>query len=48
MVYMKMKTLSFRIDDKEDKELASIAKKRKTDNSTSARRAIELGIKDII
>jgi predicted transcriptional regulator len=42
-----MKTLSFRIDEKEDRELASIAKKRKTDKSTIARRAIELGIKDL-
>jgi len=44
---MTMKTLSFRIDEKEDKELDSIAKKRKTDKSTIARRAIELGIKNL-
>lgn len=42
-----MKILSFRIDEKEDKELDSIAKKMKTDKSTVARRAIELGIKDL-
>ncbi len=42
-----MKTLSFRIDEKEDKELDSIAKILKTDKSTVARRAIELGIKDL-
>jgi len=40
-----MKTLSFRIDEEEDKELDSIAQKMKTDKSTIARRAIELGIK---
>ena len=42
-----MKILSFRIDEKEDKELDSIAKKLKTDKSTVARRAIELGIKNL-
>lgn len=42
-----MKTLSFRIDEKEDKDLESIAKKLKSDKSTIARRAIELGIKDL-
>jgi predicted transcriptional regulator len=42
-----MKTLSFRIDEKEDKELESLAKRMKTDKSTAARRAIELGIKDL-
>ncbi|HDZ19323.1 MAG TPA: ribbon-helix-helix protein, CopG family, partial [archaeon] len=35
-----MKTLSVRIDEKEDKELDSIAKKMKTDKSNVARRAI--------
>ncbi|MBD3343154.1 MAG: ribbon-helix-helix protein, CopG family [Candidatus Lokiarchaeota archaeon] len=42
-----MKTLSVRIDEKEDKELDSIAKKMKTDKSTVVRRAIELGIKNL-
>lgn len=42
-----MKTLSVRIDEKEDKELESIAKKMKTDKSNIARRAIELGIKEL-
>lgn len=42
-----MKTLSVRIDEKEDKELESIAKKMKTDKSNVARRAIELGIKEL-
>lgn len=42
-----MKTLSFRIDEKEDEELDNLAKKMKTDKSTLARKAIELGIKDI-
>lgn len=42
-----MKTLSFRIDEEEDKELDSIAKKMKTDKSTAARKAIELGIKSL-
>lgn len=42
-----MKTLSFRIEEEEDKELESIAKKLKTDKSTIARRAITLGIKDL-
>jgi len=42
-----MKTLSFRIDEKEDKELEAIAKEMKTDKSTVARKAIELGIKDL-
>jgi len=42
-----MRTLSFRIDEKEDKDLESIAKKLKSDKSTIARRAIELGIKDL-
>ncbi|MHA1232041.1 MAG: hypothetical protein ACTSRP_23020 [Candidatus Helarchaeota archaeon] len=40
-----MKTLSIRIDEKEDKELEAIAKKMKTDKSTVARKAIEIGIK---
>ncbi|MHA1148309.1 MAG: hypothetical protein ACTSR8_08690 [Promethearchaeota archaeon] len=44
---MNMKTLSFRIDEKEDEELESIANKLKTDKSTIARRAIALGIKDL-
>ncbi|MGV9204888.1 MAG: hypothetical protein ACOC44_12820 [Promethearchaeia archaeon] len=38
-----MKTLSFRIDEKEDRDLDSIAMKLKTDKSTVARRVIELG-----
>ena len=42
-----MKTLSVRIDEKEDEELDSIAKKMKTDKSNVARRAIELGIKEL-
>lgn len=42
-----MKTLSVRIDEKEDEELDSIAKKMKTDKSSVARRAIELGIKEL-
>ena len=42
-----MKTLSVRIDEKEDEELDSIAKKLKTDKSNVARQAIELGIKQI-
>ncbi|TFG27498.1 MAG: ribbon-helix-helix protein, CopG family [Promethearchaeota archaeon] len=42
-----MRTLSFRIDEKEDKELDNIAKKMKTDKSTVARKAIELGIKNL-
>ncbi len=42
-----MKTLSVRIDEKEDKELESIAKKLKTDKSNIARQAIELGIREI-
>ncbi len=44
---MIMKTLSFRIDEKEDEELDSLANKMKTDKSTVARKAIELGIKDL-
>ncbi len=42
-----MKTLSVRIDEKEDEELDKIAKKLKTDKSTVARQAIELGIREI-
>ncbi len=42
-----MKTLSFRIDEKEDKELDLIAKRLKTDKFTIARRAIEIGIRDL-
>jgi len=42
-----MKTLSVRIDEKEDKELENIAKKLKTDKSNIARQAIELGIREI-
>lgn len=42
-----MKTVSFRIDEKEDRELDLIAKKLKTDKSSVARRAIELGIKNL-
>ena len=42
-----MKTLSVRIDEKEDKELETIAEKLKTDKSNVARQAIELGIKAI-
>ena len=42
-----MKTLSVRIDEKEDKELEIIAEKLKTDKSNVARQAIELGIKAI-
>jgi len=42
-----MKTLSVRIDEKEDKELENIAKKLKTDKSNVARQAIELGIREI-
>lgn len=44
---MTMKTLSFRIDEKEDAELDLIANKLKTDKSTIARKAIALGIKDL-
>ncbi len=44
---MTMKTLSFRIDEKEDEELDSLAKKLKTDKSTIARKAIEMGVKDL-
>jgi len=40
-----MKTLSVRIDEKEDKELETIAEKLKTDKSNVARQAIELGIR---
>jgi len=47
IVYIEMKTLSVRIDEKEDEELESIAKKMKTDKSSVARRAIELGIKEL-
>ena len=42
-----MKTLSVRIDEKEDKELEAIAEKLKTDKSNVARQAIELGIRAI-
>ncbi len=42
-----MKTLSVRIDEKEDKELESIAEKLNTDKSNVARQAIELGIRAI-
>ena len=42
-----MKTLSVRIDEKEDEELDNIAKKLKTDKSSVARQAIELGIREI-
>ena len=42
-----MKTLSFRIDEKEDHELESMARKMKTDKSTVARKALELGINDL-
>ncbi|MHA1845025.1 MAG: hypothetical protein ACTSWE_12260 [Promethearchaeota archaeon] len=42
-----MKILSVRINEEEDKELDSIAKRMKTDKSTAARKAIELGIKQI-
>lgn len=42
-----MKTLSVRIDEKEDKELETIAEKLKTDKSNVARQAIELGIRAI-
>jgi len=42
-----MKTLSFRIEEEEDKELESIASKLKTDKSAAARRALALGIKEI-
>ena len=42
-----MKTLSFRIDEKEEKELEYLAKKMKIDKSTLARNAIALGIKDL-
>jgi len=47
IVYIEMKTLSVRIDEKEDEELDSIAKRMKTDKSNVARRAIELGIKEL-
>ncbi len=47
IVYIEMKTLSVRIDEKEDKELDSIAKKMRTDKSNIARRAIALGIKEM-
>ncbi len=42
-----MKTLSVRIDEKQDKELEIIAEKLKTDKSNVARQAIELGIRAI-
>lgn len=42
-----MKTLSFRIDEEEDEELEHIAKKLKSDKSSVARRAMELGIKNL-
>ncbi len=42
-----MKTLSVRIDEKEDEELDNIAKKLKTDKSNVARQAIELGIREL-
>lgn len=42
-----MKTLSVRIDEKEDEDLDSIAKMMKTDKSNVARKAIELGIKEL-
>ena len=42
-----MKTLSVRIDEKEDKELETIAEKLNTDKSNVARQAIELGIRAI-
>lgn len=44
---MIMKTLSVRIEEKEDQELDSIAKKMKTDKSNVARKAIELGIREL-
>ncbi|MBA7523517.1 hypothetical protein ES705_15644 [subsurface metagenome] len=42
-----MKTLSVRIDEKEDEELDNIAKKLKTDKSNVARQALELGIREL-
>jgi predicted DNA-binding protein len=42
-----MKILSFRIDEKEDNELESLAKRMKTDKSTTLRRVIKLGIKEL-
>jgi len=42
-----MKTLSVRIDEKEDKELETIAERLNTDKSNVARQAIELGIRAI-
>ncbi|MHA1457668.1 MAG: ribbon-helix-helix protein, CopG family, partial [Promethearchaeota archaeon] len=42
-----MKTLSVRIDEKEDEELDNIAKKLKTDKSNVARQAIGLGIREL-
>ena len=42
-----MKRIFFRTNDKEDKELDSIAKQMKIDKSIVARKAIELGIKTI-
>ena len=42
-----MKTLSVRIDEKEDRELETIAEKLHTDKSNVARQAIELGIRAI-
>ena len=44
---MIMKTLSVRIDEKEDEELDKIAKKQKTDKSNVARQAIALGIREL-
>jgi len=44
---MTMKTLSVRIDEKEDEELDNIAKKLKTDKSNVARQAIGLGIREL-
>ncbi|MHA1730084.1 MAG: ribbon-helix-helix protein, CopG family [Promethearchaeota archaeon] len=42
-----MKTLSVRIDEKEDENLEKMAKKFKTDKSNIVRQAIELGIRQL-
>ena len=42
-----MKNLSVRIPEQEDEELEKLAKTMKTDKSSVARKAIELGVKEI-
>ncbi|MHA1684913.1 MAG: UPF0175 family protein [Candidatus Heimdallarchaeaceae archaeon] len=42
-----MKTLSVRIDQKEDDDLELLSKKMKTEKSSVARKALELGIREL-